>query len=73
MSEPALERRVTVVETRLETLMVGRACGLFALAQQFHTMNERMNDIRAWLIALTALAGLQFTAMLTLAILVLRR
>jgi hypothetical protein len=66
MAEPALESRVTVVETRLETLME-------TLAQQLHTMNERMNDIRAWLIALTALAGLQFTAMLTLAILVLRR
>jgi hypothetical protein len=36
-------------------------------------MNERLNDIRAWLMALTGLMGAQFAAIVALAILVARR
>jgi hypothetical protein len=36
-------------------------------------MNERLNAIRAWLMALTGLAGAQLTAMVVMAITLARR
>jgi hypothetical protein len=36
-------------------------------------MNERLGDIRAWLMALTGLAGAQLTAMVVLALTLVRR
>jgi len=73
----AVESRVTVVETRLESLMETLANQLSTMNTRMgsvqHSLNERLNDLRAWLIALTTLAGVQFATMLTLAIVVLRR
>jgi hypothetical protein len=85
------DARAIATEAKLDALMVGRACGSFALAGQLGGIHERLSslerhvderigdvhrrldDLRTWLIALTALAGWQCATLVTLAIVVLRR
>ena len=57
-----MEDRVTALETRVSAIE--------AVLTQMH---ERLNAIRAWLMALTGLAGAQLTAMVVMAITLARR
>jgi len=57
-----MEDRVTALETRVSAIE--------AVLTQMH---ERLNAIRAWLMALTGLAGTQLTAMVVMAIMLARR
>ena len=57
-----MEDRVTALETRVGAIE--------AVLTQMH---ERLNDIRAWLMALTGLVGAQFAAIVVLAVTLARR
>jgi hypothetical protein len=60
------DERMGVLEARVETLME-------TLATQLGTMNERLGDLRAWLLALTGLSAAQLTALVAIALTLARR
>jgi chaperonin cofactor prefoldin len=67
------EDRVLVLETQLKTLMETLATQLGTMNERFTDVHRRLDDLRAWLIALTGLAGAQLTAMVAMALTLARR
>jgi hypothetical protein len=57
----------------LEERMAAYDATLSQMNERFTDVHRRLDDIRAWLMALTGLAGAQLTAMVVMAIMLARR
>jgi hypothetical protein len=55
-----VDSRLTTLESRVDTLME-------TLATQFHTMNERLSDLRAVILGVLALQAAQLVVLVTMA------